>query len=859
MKIVKNQLNLKQVNNLKLQQEEAKKEGAHVEEQKQPEKKVDLKKAENLKEGTSRLESFLKQEEVQAAPRRIIIKDKKEEGTPLNPLRSTLGGIRGKLNRASDDSEGLAISEKMKKAIEEAKEKKENAKAEWLKDNPNGTDEEFEKYWAEKQSSESAIRDADMAAEMVNYTKNNILAQAGKAMLEEQAAKEAEDTGKAGDVKDKCEYDADGKLIKKTVYKEDGTIDYIEEYQYNKEGKLAKSVVKDADGNIKKLINYEYNTRGYAVCETVEEPHQGGGWLATQFNGYDEQGRLVYQQNYPNAYSTSYEYWGNTDTLKFEKKYYDTLQAYTEIKEYDESGRIIKENFYSYACDKSRQEGKDTCTIYEYNNETDENYSTACIYDSKGALINKEEYEDGVLTRRYSYTDGKLFFYTEYENGQESRLTSYFYDSNGVLTGAKVHEYVTLPKGRCGLFKEQIFYYPDGSVKSHYTATEHDENGKTMSSNTVYYDPDGNITNVKVQDSECTKEYDSNGLLVSKKMSDGQTEYKYTYNENGIRTEQCFINGVLRSEKTCKLNDIGELDNSIPEQDYVNAVTARETSLEENSTPIHTTKYNKSGELTEEIHYNKNGEVETVVKYDTQYTRKGTKYVVEDCYDNNGNLTARKIYNDDGTVQSYTSYNTDGNKIKTDIYENNEVVTTYEYAYYDGTNTIKTEVKTDASTGVVVDKKEYNGDGRVITDITYNNNGVQTGKTEYNYANDSYNRSQIIQTANVYNSAGELTTVVITKMRTEGSEVGGREITEYNTQGNVVHKISEQPREKVETWYENGVVIKSVKTTYENAALTRDTVSHGKLKNTVETYYEDGKAVRVVTKYPDGTTETVEL
>ena len=32
-------------------------------------------------------------------------------------------------------------------------------------------------------SAESAIRDTDMAAEMVDYTKNNILAQAGQAML----------------------------------------------------------------------------------------------------------------------------------------------------------------------------------------------------------------------------------------------------------------------------------------------------------------------------------------------------------------------------------------------------------------------------------------------------------------------------------------------------------------------------------------------------------------------------------------------------------------------------------------------------------------------------------------------------
>ena len=33
------------------------------------------------------------------------------------------------------------------------------------------------------QSSESTIRDTDMAAEMVNYSKNNILAQAGQSML----------------------------------------------------------------------------------------------------------------------------------------------------------------------------------------------------------------------------------------------------------------------------------------------------------------------------------------------------------------------------------------------------------------------------------------------------------------------------------------------------------------------------------------------------------------------------------------------------------------------------------------------------------------------------------------------------
>ena len=146
-----NQAKLLKLKNLKLQQEEEKKEEKKVEEQKQPEKQVDLKKAETLKEGKTKLEAFLKQEEVQSAPRKIpVVKNP----TPLKP---NVGGNIGKINAGvkinRDDSESLQISEKMRERIN------------------NGGES----------NNDSAIRDDDIAKEMTQYNKSIILQKAAEA------------------------------------------------------------------------------------------------------------------------------------------------------------------------------------------------------------------------------------------------------------------------------------------------------------------------------------------------------------------------------------------------------------------------------------------------------------------------------------------------------------------------------------------------------------------------------------------------------------------------------------------------------------------------------------------------------
>ena len=189
MKISNNkQVNLRKLDELKLPSQEEKKELAKVEEKKQPEKQVDSQKAENLKEGTSKLENFLKQEEVSSAPRRIFInKDKKEEEkedeeqkeqqeekqTPMI-VRNNLNAAKPKVNKIKtintakiNKSETLNIADKMREKM-----------------NSEG-------------GGESEIRDADMAQEMATYTKDNIL-QKGISY----------------------KYDSEGRIIEKIEYKD---------------------------------------------------------------------------------------------------------------------------------------------------------------------------------------------------------------------------------------------------------------------------------------------------------------------------------------------------------------------------------------------------------------------------------------------------------------------------------------------------------------------------------------------------------------------------------------------------------------------------------------------------------------
>ena len=107
-----------------------------------------------------------------------------------------------KINRAGDDAAGLSISEKMRSQIRGLNKASSNAEdgisliqvaegalnethsilqrmnelATQAANDTNTTSENT-------QAAESRIRDTDMASEMVEYSKNNILSQAGQSML----------------------------------------------------------------------------------------------------------------------------------------------------------------------------------------------------------------------------------------------------------------------------------------------------------------------------------------------------------------------------------------------------------------------------------------------------------------------------------------------------------------------------------------------------------------------------------------------------------------------------------------------------------------------------------------------------
>ena len=712
MKIVKNQLNLKQVNNLKLQQEEAKKEGAHVEEQKQPEKKVDLKKAENLKEGTSRLESFLKQEEVQAAPRRIIIKDKKEEGTPLNPLRSTLGGIRGKLNRASDDSERLAISEKMKKAAEEAKEKKENAKAEWLKDNPNGTDEEFEQYWAEQQPSKSAIRDVDMAEEMKNFSKSSVLLQAAKAFAAQaNGTEEAQQADKpeSAEVREECEYDDNGNLIKRTVYKEDGkTVDFIEECTYDEENRINGRItttnidgefvvtkeetaywsndyqvswhIKHNDGtHIDRTINYwhpsdlpDEDKNSMVILSILEYSSKNGEMISDERIEYYRDSTIREEHRSTQNSNYTKEYYPNGNLKKLESFYIDeNNHGVTYNALYDEDGK---------------------CTGY-YRREEDEN----------GNMIRNEDidYDDdgnikgGFVFTRELYENGnvKTEVLEDYETGER---TTTEYDENGNIKSKEIKKSFN----NDGIFEWTMKY-------------EYYENGEIKSYEYINLHSDG-TPNTKER-----KEYDENGNVISytfEYCEDGQVSIQKTeYNKDGTRSAMeysSFNNGTLEKIEKAEYYANGKIKTKTTE-DYK---TGEKTIVYYRSDGTKDWEYNydKNGNLKNSIDYQPNGNYERITEYyengkvhfEQLYTRDESNYVERYSeYDEYGNLIKE-------------SRDTDGSGFFNEIdelkYEAGKLV---EYTTYtlDSNGNVKTKTTEDYTTGERT-ITEYDEQGNVVSE-----------------------------------------------------------------------------------------------------------------------------------------------
>src|SRR5436305_69893 len=89
-----------------------------------------------------------------------------------------------RINRAADDAAGLAISERLKAQIGGLDQAQRNAQdAVSLTQTAEGSLDNASIYEENLTSSESRIRDVDMASEMVNFTKLQILQQAGTSML----------------------------------------------------------------------------------------------------------------------------------------------------------------------------------------------------------------------------------------------------------------------------------------------------------------------------------------------------------------------------------------------------------------------------------------------------------------------------------------------------------------------------------------------------------------------------------------------------------------------------------------------------------------------------------------------------
>lgn len=73
------------------------------------------------------------------------------------------------------------------------------------------------------------------------------------------------DTSRNDILKTKCEYDAQGNLIKKQLFKKDSTNDFAYSYQYNTKGKMTEQTAYLSNGKMNYKETYQYDKKGNCI------------------------------------------------------------------------------------------------------------------------------------------------------------------------------------------------------------------------------------------------------------------------------------------------------------------------------------------------------------------------------------------------------------------------------------------------------------------------------------------------------------------------------------------------------------------------------------------------------------------
>lgn len=258
------------------------------------------------------------------------------------------------------------------------------------------------------------------------------------------AAKSAE-SGSQSASDAKCEYDENGKLVKKTWYEADGSVRSVAVYGYDENGRMVQTTWYKADGSVMAVYGYDENGKlvkitslytkeditweydaetGTAIKMAVYEKdgslrdyklyEYGKGGYTTK--SYNAQGVLEYVTEYVGE-----EYDGSAKEVRFEA-YVSGELSYYKTYEYDEHGNPTEKEYSSAGV---LQSVRVSCVGKNgwYNTIRYEKY------DASGELTNYKIYtydENERVTKEELYNaSGSLYYYYTYEydeNGNETRV-----------------------------------------------------------------------------------------------------------------------------------------------------------------------------------------------------------------------------------------------------------------------------------------------------------------------------------------------------------------------------------------------------------------------------------------------------
>ena len=179
---------------------------------------------------------------------------------------------------------------------------------------------------------------------------------------------------------------------------------------------------------------------------------------------------------------------------------------------------------YSYTTTGTDDSEKINASSVKYNGST--SLSSSYSYDDDGNVLTKSYGENTTVTNTYDSKD--RITTTTYAG----KTTNYTYDSNGQLVSANDDTYNYDIRGNITSKTESgtttTFSYSNSSWKDELTAV----NGTPLT-----YDENGNVLTYG------DKSFTWNKGRNLESITDGDNEYSYTYDENGIRTSKT-VNGV---------------------------------------------------------------------------------------------------------------------------------------------------------------------------------------------------------------------------------------------------------------------------------------------------------------------------